>query len=74
MTPCTSVRAKEPAASVNRGEAHWIKKILYSKSQNPITLFLNYYTSYSLKTGIILYKLALFFTNWHYSLQISIIL
>jgi hypothetical protein len=49
MTPCTSVGAREPAASINTAEAHWIKRFYI---QDYKTLF-----HYSLiTTQVILYN------------------
>jgi hypothetical protein len=52
MTPCTSVGAKEPAASINGAEAHWIKRFYiqdyktllhYSSITTQVTLYKHKY-------------------------------
>jgi hypothetical protein len=49
MTQCTSIGAKEPAASINKAEAHWIKRFYI---QDYKTLF----NSSLISTQVILYK------------------
>jgi hypothetical protein len=56
MTPCTSVDAKEPAASINRAEAHWIKRFYIQDYKT-----LQHYSS--ITTQVILYKHKYYFSQ-----------
>ena len=49
MTPCTSVGAREPVASINEAEAHWIKRFYIQAYKT-----LLHYSS--ITTQVILYK------------------